>query len=128
MCFFSTGGLTEAKTHFLYLAVVIPRIALNDYGGAIGLAKVGNANSDVYNSMIVPLTSLANAVVTGWYCSSRRLDLHNDRLYLAIDTIRGYLCSFALCSMPLSASCLHASLRGNITSYREAGVLNALSG
>ena len=76
--------LTEAQTHFLYFAVVIPKIALNLYGGVIGLANVGNANNDVYNSKIVPLASLANAVVTVWYCISRRLDLRNDRFYLAI--------------------------------------------
>jgi hypothetical protein len=48
-------ALTQAQTHFLYFAVVIPKIALNLYGGVIGLANVGSANSDVYNSMIVPL-------------------------------------------------------------------------
>jgi hypothetical protein len=76
--------LTELQTHFLYFAVVIPKIAFNLYGGIIGLAGVGDANTDVYNFMIVPLASLANAGVTVWYCISRKLDLRNDRLYLAI--------------------------------------------
>jgi hypothetical protein len=76
--------LAEAQTHFLYFAVVIPKIALNLYGGVIGLAGVGSTDSDVYNSMIVPLASLANAIVTVWYCIVRKIDLRNDRLYLAI--------------------------------------------
>jgi hypothetical protein len=76
--------LAEAQTHFLYFAVVIPKIALNLYGGVIGLSGVGSSNSDVYNSMIVPLASLANVIVTVWYCIVRKVDLRNDRLYLAI--------------------------------------------
>jgi hypothetical protein len=76
--------LTEAQTHFLYFVVVIPKIALNLYGGAIELARAGNDNRDVYNSLIVPLTSLANAIVTVWYCIARKLDLRNDRLFLAL--------------------------------------------
>src|ERR1019366_6293497 len=78
------AALTELQTHFLYFAVVIPKVALNLYGGVIGLANLGNRDNDVYNSKIVPLASLANAVITVWFWAKCKLDLNNDWLFLAL--------------------------------------------
>jgi hypothetical protein len=87
--------LSSAQEHFLYFAVALPKIALNLFGSGIAFLYRGaklEVTNDVYNSLIVPLSSLVNLAVTLWFFVARRVSLDDDRLYF----IALYLLIFAV--------------------------------
>jgi uncharacterized membrane protein len=78
--------LANAQDHYLYFAVVLPRIAINLYSGAFHFERTaeGLLSKDIYGAFIAPLSSLANVVVTIWFIATRRFSLNNDRLFFAV--------------------------------------------
>ncbi len=78
--------LATAQDHFLYFAVVLPKIAQDLYSGAFLYGRISKARPsvDIYNTVIAPLSSLANIVVTIWFIATRRFSLDNDRLFFAV--------------------------------------------
>ena len=78
--------LTNAQDHYLYFAVVLPKIAINLYSGAFHFERTaeGLLSKEIYSLFIAPLSSLCNVVVTIWFIVTRRFRLNNDRLFFAV--------------------------------------------
>jgi hypothetical protein len=74
--------LTNLQARYLYFLVLIPKIALNLFGGLVGLFRP--ATNDVYNSLIVPWSCVANLLATIWFIFRRKFTLSNDLVYFAV--------------------------------------------